>query len=70
MMAPTWLDKLIEPAVATGNAAAVAQAIAASPRLLAAIQRGLDDKAAPDVRGPSQAQRVAAAIREELAKEQ
>ncbi len=69
-MQPTWVDTLIAPAVLTGSAAAVAQVIATSPRFLAAIQRGLDDRVAPDVRGPSQSQKVAAAIRDELAKEQ
>lgn len=67
MTNPTWLDTLILPAVATGNAATVAQIIATAPQFLAAIQRGLDDKSDPGVLGLSQAQKVAVAIREELA---
>lgn len=62
MQQPTWLDKVIEPVIDKGLSA-IAQAIAASPEFLAAIQRGLD-KPTPkhDAEGPSRAQNIRAEI--------
>lgn len=67
MLAPTWLDKVIETAMVKGDPKVVAQAIANSPQLIDAIKRGLADKPQPGVMGPSHAQKIRAAVQEALA---
>lgn len=63
MMPPTWLDGVIDGVIGKNDPAVIAQAIAASPQFIAAIKKGLANKPAPGVMGPSHSQ----VIRRELA---
>jgi hypothetical protein len=63
-MQPTWLDKVIQPEMSTGDAQAIAEAIAKSPQFLDAIKRGLAHKPKPGTMGPTPEQ----FIRQEIVK--
>jgi hypothetical protein len=59
---PAWLDQRIQTVLASGNAEAIARAIAEDPNFVDAIRRGLLE-VQPDGRpGPSNAQRIAAEL--------
>ena len=63
MKNPTWLDEAIEAAIAGGDPATIALAVANSPQFLDAIKWGLARKAMPGTEGASQAQVVAEEIK-------
>lgn len=67
MPKPTWLDNVIQEEIDKGDATAIAQAIANSPRFVEAIKRGLANKPKPGVMGPSHAQNVRKAVAEAVA---
>jgi hypothetical protein len=67
MMQPTWLDNVIQGEIDKGDAKAIAQAIANSPKFINAIKTGLANKPKPGVMGPSHAQMIRQEIEKALA---
>ena len=58
MMAPHWLDEVIERAMKSGKPEDVARAIATSDKMMAAIKHGMAHKPKPGTIGPTPAQAI------------
>jgi hypothetical protein len=61
MREPTWLDTLIQTNI-TAGAPAIAQAVATSPQVIAAIETALARPVDKRMMGPSKAQKIGDAI--------